>query len=154
MAAQSGSRERIMSETTTEGRPQGVESRPGHPTPSPPRQDGARAAATDESAQRSLIETVGRKEGRKLRARQRGGDSVWFGLGMFGIVGWSVAVPMLALLALGMWIDGRWPSPYSWTLMCLLLGIGLGCANAWYWITRERRAIEAEWRDESRGDLE
>ncbi|MEZ4583866.1 MAG: AtpZ/AtpI family protein [Caldilineaceae bacterium] len=67
---------------------------------------------------------------------RRKGDSVWFGLGMFGLVGWSVAVPTLAFAALGIWIDRTWPSRYSWTLMLLLLGVGLGCASAWYWLTR------------------
>jgi ATP synthase protein I len=91
--------------------------------------------------------TVGEKEARKLRARRLREQTVWFGLGMFGMVGWSVAAPTLALLALGIWIDRRWPSAYSWTLMLLLLGIGLGCLNAWYWINRERRQIEAELQD-------
>ena len=61
---------------------------------------------------------------------------------MFGIIGWSVAVPTVACIALGVWIDTRWPSPYSWTLMLLFVGIVLGCVNAWYWVTRERRQID------------
>ena len=94
-----------------------------------------------------LARTVGEKEARKLRARQRREESIWFGLGMFGMVGWSVAAPTLLLLSLGVWIDRRWPGPYSWTLMLLLLGIGLGCLNAWYWVSRERRQIEADLAD-------
>ena len=64
-----------------------------------------------------LIETVGTKENRKIRARQEADRGVWFGLGMFGLVGWSVAIPTLIGIATGIWIDKRWPSPYSWTLM-------------------------------------
>jgi len=56
---------------------------------------------------------------------------------MFGLVGWSVAVPTVVLLALGIWIDGQTNSPYSWTLMLLVIGIALGCLNAWYWVKRE-----------------
>ena len=93
--------------------------------------------------------TVGEKETRKLRARATR-RSIWFGLGMFGMVGWSVAVPMLALLALGIWIDRRWPSPYSWTLMLLFVGIALGCLNAWYWVAKQRRLIDD--RDEAQVD--
>ncbi len=86
--------------------------------------------------------TIGQKEERKARARAEKEESVWFGLGMFGLVGWSVAIPTLGALALGIWIDRTWPSRYSWTLMFLLMGVAAGALNAWYWICRERRAIE------------
>ena len=102
----------------------------------------------DQQEINGLAVAVGEKETRKLRARRRREENVWFGLGMFGLVGWSVAVPTLALLALGIWIDRRWPTPYSWTLMLLLLGIGLGCLNAWYWVSRERHQIENEGNSE------
>jgi ATP synthase protein I len=86
-----------------------------------------------------LIETVGTKENRKIRARQEEDRGVWFGLGMFGLVGWAVAIPALIGIAAGIWIDKRWPSPYSWTLMLLVIGIVVGCLNAWYWVRRESR---------------
>lgn len=89
-----------------------------------------------------LVDTIEQKEARKRRALDAGEKTVWFGLGMFGIVGWSVAVPTVACLALGLWIDRRWPTPYSWTLMLLFIGIVLGCLNAWYWVSRERSLIE------------
>jgi ATP synthase protein I len=84
---------------------------------------------------------VGRKEDRKLKARKRQDHGVWFGLGMFGLIGWSVALPAVAGALLGAWIDRRWPSPYSWTLMLLLGGIILGSLNAWYWISQENKKI-------------
>ncbi len=77
------------------------------------------------------------KEARKLKARQEDRPKVWFGLGMFGLVGWSVAVPTLVGIALGLWIDTTWPSRYSWTVMLLFVGVVVGCVNAWYWIKRE-----------------
>ncbi len=76
---------------------------------------------------------------RKLRARRERDAGIWFSLGMFGLVGWSVAVPTLAATALGIWIDKTWPSRVSWTLTLLLLGIVVGCFNAWYWVRRESR---------------
>ncbi len=81
---------------------------------------------------------VGRKAERRLRAR-REGTSVWFWLGMFGLVGWSVAVPTLIGIALGTWIDRTWPGEVSWTLTLLFVGVVIGCANAWRWIQRESR---------------
>jgi len=86
--------------------------------------------------------SIGRRERRKLRARARRGDDLWFGLGMFGLVGWSVALPMLVGLAAGIAIDANRPSGHSWTLMLLLIGVIIGCVNAWYWVSRQRRAIE------------
>ena len=84
-----------------------------------------------------LAGTVGRKETRKLRARRDRERTAWFWAGLFGLVGWSVSVPLLIGVALGVWIDRRWPGPISWTLTFLFLGVGMGCLNAWYWVTRE-----------------
>jgi ATP synthase protein I len=79
---------------------------------------------------------VGKKERRKIKARSER-KSVWFGLGMFGMVGWAVAIPTLVGIALGVWLDARYASERSWTLALLLAGLCVGCLNAWYWIKRE-----------------
>ncbi|MBU0676432.1 MAG: AtpZ/AtpI family protein [Proteobacteria bacterium] len=78
------------------------------------------------------------REQKKLASRQEG-KKVWFGLGMFGMVGWSVALPTVAGGFLGIWLDAHWVGRYSWTLMLILGGLGFGCYNAWYWIQKERR---------------
>ena len=88
---------------------------------------------------KGFSEEVGSKEARKVRAQREGDRSVWFGLGMFGLVGWSVAIPTLIGVAAGIWIDKHWPGPRSWTLMCLIIGVIVGCINAWYWVKRESR---------------
>jgi len=82
---------------------------------------------------------IATKADRKQRARSNPKQSLWFGLGMFGLVGWSVAVPTLLGIAVGIWIDKQWPGRVSWTLTLLFLGVVLGCRNAWYWIERERQ---------------
>ncbi len=82
---------------------------------------------------------VSQKSKQKVQSRQEGDRSIWAGLGLFGMVGWSVMVPTLLGIALGLWIDQRFPSPYSWTLMLLFVGVVLGCWNAWYWIQQEQR---------------
>ncbi len=84
-----------------------------------------------------LSEEVGKKEQRKIRARAERSRGVWFGLGMFGVVGWSIAVPTLIGIAIGLWIDRTWESRFSYTVMCLAAGVMTGCALAWYWIVRE-----------------
>ena len=42
------------------------------------------------------------------------------------MIGWSVAVPTLIGVAIGWWIDRQYPSRYSCTLMCLVIGLGRG----------------------------
>ena len=93
-------------------------------------------------ARHALAEKVAAKEQQKEKARREQHHTVWFGLGMFGLVGWSVAVPALVGIAIGLWIDSRWPSRFSWTLMLLVLGVALGCLNAWRWICRESQGEE------------
>ena len=65
---------------------------------------------------------VGAQAARKLKARRGAPKSVWFGLGMSGLIGWSVTIPTLIGAALGIWVDKHYPSTYSWTLMLLLHG--------------------------------
>ncbi|MGB3496472.1 MAG: AtpZ/AtpI family protein [Elainellaceae cyanobacterium] len=83
-----------------------------------------------------FLDNIEGKAHRKLKARQTS-KQVWFALGMFGMVGWAVAIPTLLGIALGVWIDHRIDSPYSWTLMLLAVGVVLGCWNAWNWVTKE-----------------
>ena len=71
------------------------------------------------------IDTIARKARRLEEARDRRRDSALYGLGMFGMVGWAVAVPIIAGIALGLWIDRQWPSETSWTLVLLLAGAAL-----------------------------
>jgi ATP synthase protein I len=88
---------------------------------------------------RKFAKEVERKEARVIRGRAEKGESVWFGFGMFGIVGWSVAVPTLIGVAIGLWIDQTWPSQFSWTLMLLIGGVMIGSLNAWYWVRKSGR---------------
>lgn len=83
--------------------------------------------------------TVSGKAARKLKARREGDRGIWFGLGMMGLVGWSVAVPTVVGIAIGVWLDRRSADPggVSWTLTCLVVGVTIGCINAWVWIQRE-----------------
>ena len=83
---------------------------------------------------------VFRKEKQKLKA-QRNKNSVWFGLGMMGMVGWSVAVPALAGAALGIWLDKTHAQSFSWTLTLLFAGIITGGIIAWYWVLKEDKEI-------------
>jgi ATP synthase protein I len=66
---------------------------------------------------------------------------------MSGLIGWSVAVPTLAGVMLGAWLDRRHPGSRSWTLMLLMAGLVIGCANAWHWVAQEDKAMRDEPED-------
>jgi ATP synthase protein I len=96
-------------------------------------------------ANQTFADVIGAKAARKLRAQRRGGgQDVWLGLGMMGLVGWSVVVPTLLGTALGLWLDKHHPGSRSWTLALLVAGLALGCLNAWHWVTKEDQAIRNE----------
>ena len=73
----------------------------------------------------SLSQQVGEKAARKLKAQRNVAPSVWSGLGMMGLVGWSVAMPTLLGAALGLWLDKRYPGDHSWTLALLVAGLAI-----------------------------
>jgi ATP synthase protein I len=94
-----------------------------------------------------LGQEVGAKAARKLRAQRHVTRTVWFGLGMMGLIGWSVVVPTLLGAALGNWLDKRYPGSHSWTLMLLVIGLIIGCVNAWHWVTKEDTEMREEQED-------
>ncbi|GAX61514.1 ATP synthase protein 1 [Candidatus Scalindua japonica] len=49
-----------------------------------------------------LSRKIEKKEARKIKARAEKEKGVWFGL-----VGWSVAIPTLLFLGIGIWIDTK-----------------------------------------------
>jgi len=87
---------------------------------------------------------VSAQAARKLKAQQHGGRSIWLGLGVSGVIGWSVTVPALVGVAVGRWADLRYPSKYSWTLTLLFSGLFLGCLNAWHWVDSEDREMHKD----------
>jgi ATP synthase protein I len=97
---------------------------------------------------RSLAGQVGARAARKLKARRNSTRGVWFGLGMMGLIGWSVAIPTLLGTAIGLWLDRHYPGGRSWTLALLVAGLAIGCWNAWHWVTKEDRAMRDEEEDD------
>ena len=92
----------------------------------------------------AFSQEVAAKAARKLKAKRNPTPGVWFGLGMMGLIGWSVVVPTLLGAAVGIWLDNRHPGNYSWTLMLLVIGLVIGCANAWHWVAKEDKEMREE----------
>jgi ATP synthase protein I len=87
---------------------------------------------------------------RKLKEQSSPERSVWFGLGMIGLIGWSVVVPTLVGAALGIWLDEHHAGRHPWTLALMIGGLSLGCLNAWRWVAQEDRAMHLENSDDDR----
>ena len=100
-----------------------------------PERDSTRPSTTD-----SFIRDVGTQENRKLQALRRPAH-VWSGLGMLGLIGWSVCLPTLLGTWLGLRLDQGQPGAHTWTLALLVAGLCLGCANAWHWVSIQEKAI-------------
>ena len=113
-------------------------------------QNSSREAASNKG-EAAFIRQVGAKETRKLRAQRKAVQTVWLGFGMMGLVGWAVAIPTLLGTALGIWLDKRYPGIHSWTLSLLIIGLFIGCLNAWYWVAKEGLAIRDELEEPKNG---
>ena len=94
----------------------------------------------------ALAAQIGAKAERKLKARHST-QGVWFGLGMMGLIGWSVVVPTLLGAALGVWLDKNHPGAHPWTLALMVVGLAIGCVNAWYWVAQQDKAMREEPED-------
>ena len=73
----------------------------------------------------TLGQEVGVKAARKLRARRNSAQGVWFGLGMMGLVGWSVGDSNVAWRGAGYLVGPYYPGKHAWTLALLVAGLAL-----------------------------
>lgn len=92
----------------------------------------------------SLARKIRSRASLKRKSKKDDTPGIWFGLGMMGLIGWSVAIPTLLGAALGVWLDNHYPGGFSWTLSFLLVGLVLGCMNAWRWVGRESGEISKD----------
>lgn len=92
----------------------------------------------------ALGRQIGNKAARKIKAKRNPTPGVWYGLGMMGLIGWSVVVPTLLGAALGLWLDRQHWSERSWTLALLVAGLAIGCLNAWFWVSKEQNAMRED----------
>jgi ATP synthase protein I len=59
-------------------------------------------------------------------------------LGVIGIIGWSLLVPVLLGIAGGMWLDKTFKDAIPWSAILILVGLAAGVLNAWFWIVQNR----------------
>jgi len=82
-------------------------------------------------------EDIRRSAERMKRARSEPGFSPLRGLGAFGIIGWSIAVPTVGGAFLGLWLNKVVPQTFSWPIALILGGVVVGGIIAWSWIDKE-----------------
>lgn len=92
---------------------------------------------TEQRDRNEPVDAIGRRAERMKTARDNPGPSPLRGLGAFGMIGWSIAVPTVGGAFLGLWLDRKAPQAFSWTLALILAGVAVGCLIAWEWIDRE-----------------
>jgi ATP synthase protein I len=80
---------------------------------------------------------IARQAKRMQSARDNPGPSPLRGIGTFGMVGWSVAVPTVGGAFLGLWLDRIAPKGFSWAIALILGGVVLGGFIAAAWINKE-----------------
>ncbi|TWT98752.1 AtpZ/AtpI family protein [Neorhodopirellula pilleata] len=98
--------------------------------------------------QTGFQQQVRTKAKRKLKAQRSAHQGVWFGLGMMGLIGWSIVVPTLLGAAIGAWLDRNHAASHSWTLTLLIAGLLIGCWSAWQWVAKEDKAMRDEQEDD------
>lgn len=82
-------------------------------------------------------EEISRRAERMKAARDNPGPSPLRGIGTFGMIGWSIAVPTVGGALLGLWLDRVAPQEFSWTLALILGGVAIGAMIAWAWVNKE-----------------
>ena len=90
------------------------------------------------TTQERFLETLRHKRERAERNRREENPSFWSNVGLFGVVGWSITVPMVLGLLVGRLIDKRFDSGAVYTVFLMLVGLGFGCYNVWRLISRKR----------------
>ena len=87
--------------------------------------------------QEDLPDIIHHKVRQHLKATKKKRGSLFFGLGLFGTIGWTIAIPTLLGTLLGRKLDSLYHGQISWTITCMLTGMAIGCLVAWRWLTKE-----------------
>ena len=83
-------------------------------------------------------EAIRRRTQRMQKTRDEPQYSPLDGLGVFGVIGWSVAIPTVGGAFLGMWLNRVAPQSFSWPIALILGGVVVGGLVAWSWIDKTR----------------
>lgn len=88
-------------------------------------------------------DNIRRRAERMKAARNDPGESPLRGFGVFGIIGWSIAIPTVGGAFLGLWLNRVAPQDFSWPIALILGGIVIGGIIAWRWVDKESQGRQA-----------
>lgn len=92
-------------------------------------------------------EDIRRSAERLQRSRRAPGASPLRGLGVFGMIGWSIAVPTVGGAFLGLWLNKVAPQTFSWPIALILGGTVVGGIIAWTWVSKETQSQNEQHRN-------
>ncbi len=93
----------------------------------------------------SAFDEANRKTARtlvkKAKAMEKRPERTFFlNAAILSVYGWQLSIPVLLGVALGQFLDRRFPSDMiSWTLNCIFIGFIIGVLNANRWLHKEGR---------------
>lgn len=83
-------------------------------------------------------EKIRRRVEHMQKTRSSRAPSPLRGLGAFGMIGWSIAVPTVGGALLGLWLNRVAPQSFSWPIALILGGVFVGVLIAWSWVSKEQ----------------
>lgn len=92
----------------------------------------------DDNKEDASAAAIRRRAERMQQTRNERKYSPLSGLGVFGVIGWSVAIPTVAGAFLGMWLNRVAPQSFSWPIALILGGVVVGAMVAWNWIEKNQ----------------
>lgn len=80
----------------------------------------------------------------------RSNRSLYVNVGIIGILGGIIIIPIVIGIFAGEWIDKNYPTPpISWRLNLMFLGFAFGLFNAYLWVKREGiQKADEQYREE------
>ena len=73
-----------------------------------------------------------KKSAKELMKARKEKSGFWYYTSLIGLWGWLFALPVVGGAYLGKYLDGKVKIGISWTITFIIIGIGVGIYNIWY----------------------
>ena len=85
----------------------------------------------NQDKKKDFLDTVSRKRRLHELSEKESEPSFWSGIARIGIIGWMVILPTLLGAFSGRFLDKKFDQGIFWTLTLIMVGLAIGCYNAW-----------------------
>jgi ATP synthase protein I len=101
---------------------------------------------------KATTDAISERIRRRIISRKGDRGNPYESMSVMGMVGWSLAVPLIVGTLVGGWLDSKFPSERSWTLSFMAMGLALGAYNAFYCVKKEAKIeFTDEWIEQITG---